>query len=171
MNHPPLQPHPHPQRERTEWYSLDGPWDFRIGSPSDTDPERVSFDRTVQVPFSPETKASGIADTGLYSTLWYKTSFHPPQLGERRLLLHFEAVDYIATVWVNGQEVLGIYGDRQTVIDDGVSKRLTLKKGPNIVRCAVVNGSGATDFCARFLDQNDKPIKNLAVTLSATTQP
>jgi beta-galactosidase/beta-glucuronidase len=103
VNHPPLQPHPQPQRERTEWYSLDGPWGFRIGSPSDTDPERVSFDRTIQVPFSPETKASGIADTGLYSTLWYKTSFHPPQLGERRLLLHFEAVDYIATVWVNGR--------------------------------------------------------------------
>src|ERR1043166_243171 len=35
--------------------------------------------------------------------------------------------------WVNGQEVIGIYGDRQTVIDDGVSKRLTLKKGPNII--------------------------------------
>ena len=34
--------------------------------------------------------------------------------------------------WVNGQEVIGIYGDRQTVIDDGVSKRLTLKKGPNV---------------------------------------
>ena len=69
--------------------------------------------------------------------------------------------------WVNGKEVIGIYGDRQAVIDDGVSKRLTLKKGPNIVRCAVVNGSGATDFCARFLDQNDKPIQNLTVNLSA----
>ena len=52
--------------------------------------------------------------------------------------------------WVNGKEVIGIYGDRQTVIDDGVSKRLTLKKGPNIVRCAVVNGGGHTDFCAGF---------------------
>jgi hypothetical protein len=68
--------------------------------------------------------------------------------------------------WVNGQEVIGIYGDRQTVIDDGVSKRLTLKKGTNIVRAAVVNGGGATDFCARFLDANDKPIKGLTVTLS-----
>ena len=54
--------------------------------------------------------------------------------------------------WVNGKEVIGIYGDRQTVIDDGVSKRLTLNKGPNIVRAAIVNGGGATDFCARFLD-------------------
>lgn len=67
--------------------------------------------------------------------------------------------------WVNGKEVIGIYGDRQTVIDDGVSKRLTLNKGPNIVRCAVVNGGGATDFCARFLDAEDKPLKGFTVSV------
>jgi hypothetical protein len=67
--------------------------------------------------------------------------------------------------WVNGQEVIGIYGDRQTVIDDGVSKRLTLKKGQNILRAAVVNGGGATDFCARFLDENDKPVKGFTVSV------
>lgn len=67
--------------------------------------------------------------------------------------------------WVNGQEVIGIYGDRQTVIDDGVSKRLTLKKGPNILRCAVINGGGATDFCARFLDSEDKPLKGFTVSV------
>ena len=69
--------------------------------------------------------------------------------------------------WVNGKEVIGIYGDRQTVIDDGVSKRLTLKKGPNVVRCAVVNGGGATDFCARFLDKDDAPVKRFTVNLGA----
>lgn len=67
--------------------------------------------------------------------------------------------------WVNGQEVIGIYGDRQTVIDDGVSKRLTLKKGANIVRAAIINGGGATDFCARFLDSDDRPIRNVTVRL------
>jgi hypothetical protein len=66
--------------------------------------------------------------------------------------------------WLNGNEVIGIYGDRQTVIDDGVSRRVTLKKGPNIVRAVIVNGGGATDFCARFLDADDKPIKGLAVS-------
>ena len=68
--------------------------------------------------------------------------------------------------WVDGKEVVGIYGDRQTVIDDGVSKRITLQKGPNVVRAAVVNGGGATDFCARFLDADDNPIKGITVTLS-----
>ena len=67
--------------------------------------------------------------------------------------------------WLNGQEVAGIYGDRQTVIDDGVSKRLTLKKGPNVLRCAIINGSGATDFCARFLDADDKPITGFTISL------
>lgn len=66
--------------------------------------------------------------------------------------------------WLNGQEVIGIYGDRQTVIDDGVSKRLTLKKGANVVRAAIVNGGGATDFCARFLDSDDKPIPGLSIS-------
>lgn len=66
--------------------------------------------------------------------------------------------------WVNGKEVIGIYGDRQTVIDDGVSKRLTLNKGRNVVRAAIVNGGGATDFCARFLDAEDKPLKGFTVS-------
>jgi hypothetical protein len=68
--------------------------------------------------------------------------------------------------WVNGKEVIGIYNDRQTVIDDGVSRRLTLQKGSNIVRAAIVNGGGATDFCARFLDREYRPIKDLAVSLA-----
>ena len=67
--------------------------------------------------------------------------------------------------WASGQEVIGIYGDRQTVIDDGVSKRLTLKKGPNVIRAAVVNGGGATDFCARILDASDKPLTDFVVNL------
>jgi hypothetical protein len=69
--------------------------------------------------------------------------------------------------WVNGQEVIGIYNDRQTVIDDGVSKRLTLKKGPNVVRCAIVNGGGATDFCARFLAADEKPLKGFTVSVGS----
>ncbi|MBL8171373.1 MAG: acetylxylan esterase [Acidobacteria bacterium] len=73
--------------------------------------------------------------------------------------------------WVNGKEVIGIYGDRQAVIDDGVSKRLTLNQGQNIIRAAIVNGGGATDFCARLLDANDKPIKDVTITLSETKTP
>ena len=69
--------------------------------------------------------------------------------------------------WVNGEELIGIYGDRQTVIDDGVSRRITLQQGPNVIRAAVINGGGATDFCARLLDENDKPLKGYTVSVTA----
>jgi hypothetical protein len=68
--------------------------------------------------------------------------------------------------WVNGKEATALYNDRQTVIDDGVSKRLTLNAGANVIRAAIVNAGGATDFCARFLDANDRPIKTLTATLT-----
>ena len=68
--------------------------------------------------------------------------------------------------WVNGTEATALYNDRQAVIDDGVSKRLTLNKGPNVIRVAIVNAGGATDFCARFLDEHDRPIRTLTATLT-----
>ncbi len=72
--------------------------------------------------------------------------------------------------WVNGEEVIGIYNDRQAVIDDGVSKRLTLKKGPNFVRAAIINAGGATDFCARFLDEDGSPIKGITISLDNSSK-
>jgi hypothetical protein len=69
--------------------------------------------------------------------------------------------------WVNGEEVIALYNDRQAVIDDGVSPRLTLRPGPNVIRAAIINAGGATDFCARFLDASYNPIRNLTVNLSA----
>jgi len=67
--------------------------------------------------------------------------------------------------WVNGEEVIRLYNDRQSVIDDGVSNRLTLRKGPNVIRAVIVNAGGATDFCARFLDADNNPIKGITTTL------
>jgi hypothetical protein len=95
---------------------------------------------------------------------WAVTVVHcPEEMSDVRLAIGSNAA---SVWWVNGQEVIGIYGDRQTVIDDGVSKRLTLKKGANVVRAVVVNGGGATDFCARFLGSDDKPLTSLTVNLT-----
>jgi hypothetical protein len=69
--------------------------------------------------------------------------------------------------WVNGEEAIALYNDRQTVIDDGVSNRLTLRAGPNVIRAAIINAGGATDFCARFLDADNQPVKGIAVDLRA----
>jgi hypothetical protein len=67
--------------------------------------------------------------------------------------------------WLNGTPVIALNDDRQSVIDDGVSPRVTLHKGRNVIRAAIINGGGATDFCARFLDENDQPLKALSVSL------
>jgi hypothetical protein len=67
--------------------------------------------------------------------------------------------------WLNGEPVIALNDDRQAVIDDGVSRRLTLRKGRNVIRAAILNGGGATDFCARFLDENDLPVPRLSVSL------
>jgi hypothetical protein len=68
--------------------------------------------------------------------------------------------------WVNGQEVINIYQNRQSAVDDGVSKRLTIKKGPNVIRGAVINSSGATDFNVRILDADEKPVTDFTINLS-----
>lgn len=69
--------------------------------------------------------------------------------------------------WVNGQEACGVYGDILTFPDDAVSKRLTLKKGANIIRGVVHNDRGQTDFCVRLLNEQGDPIKNFTVSLTA----
>ena len=66
--------------------------------------------------------------------------------------------------WLNGEEALILSGDRRMVMDDGVSTRLTLNKGKNIIRGAVINGPGMSDFCVRFLDEKGQPIKNLTIS-------
>lgn len=72
--------------------------------------------------------------------------------------------------WVNGEEAVGLFGDRRMVMDDCMSKRITLKQGRNIIRGAVINGPGMSDFCVRFVDENGDPVKDLAVNLESTAK-
>jgi len=69
--------------------------------------------------------------------------------------------------WVNGKEAVDLFTDRRMKMDDCVSKRLTLNKGRNVIRGAVINGPGMSDFCLRFLDENGEPIKDLTVSLDS----
>ena len=70
--------------------------------------------------------------------------------------------------WLNGKEAVILSGDRRMVMDDCVSKRLTLKKGKNIIRGAVINGPGMSDFCVRFIDENGNPIKDLTMNIESS---
>ena len=81
---------------RSRWVSLDGAWEFGAGAD-----ER--FDQTINVPFCPQSALSGIGDPSPGDVVWYRRRFDAPD--SERLLLHFGAVDYRATVWVNEEEV------------------------------------------------------------------
>lgn len=100
---PPAHGYPRPLLQRDHWVSLNGPWDFAIDpEPGWSAPGDVSWRDTIVVPFSPETPASGVGRTDLFAGCWYRREFDAPELsGGERLLLHFGAVDYAATVWVN----------------------------------------------------------------------
>lgn len=66
--------------------------------------------------------------------------------------------------WLNGEEAVLLSGDRRMVMDDCMSKRLTLKKGRNIIRGAIINGPGMSDFCLRFLNEEGKPVTNFTIS-------
>ncbi len=103
--------HPRPQMTRECWTDLCGPWGFahddadvglEQGWPERSDP----FDRTIIVPFPPESRASGIADPAPHPIVWYRRVFRVSSEDRQGpLLLHFGAVDYAAQVWVNGKLV------------------------------------------------------------------
>ena len=67
--------------------------------------------------------------------------------------------------WVNGKEAVDLFDDRRMVMDDVVSRRLTLNKGRNVIRGAVINGPGLSDFCVRFIDESGEPVKDLTLSL------
>ena len=88
--------YPRPQLQRDTWISLNGSWDFAFDPDAAwTSPGSVDWNKTIIVPFSPETAASGINETGFYRAVWYRRKFELPNLEVgQHLLLHFAAVDY-----------------------------------------------------------------------------
>jgi beta-galactosidase/beta-glucuronidase len=98
---------PQPQFQREDWLSLNGTWQFAFDdAAAQTDPKHVAFTRTITVPFCFESAASGIGDTSFHPVVWYRRQIAIPRpWSGRHVLLHFGAVDYRASVWVNGQLV------------------------------------------------------------------
>lgn len=96
-------PAPRPQLIRSRWADLSGEWRFAYDEPNFTD-------RTIVVPYPPESSLSGIGDTGFHDVVWYQRNIGPELLSEAgfdgssrpRLVLRFGAVDYRCEVWLNG---------------------------------------------------------------------
>lgn len=102
--------HPRPQLARRLWTDLGGAWGFAyddadLGLDAGWQDLEEVYDRTITVPFPPESAASGIGDTGYHPVVWYRRAFDWAPRAGQRLLLHLGAVDYRATVWVNGHVV------------------------------------------------------------------
>jgi beta-galactosidase/beta-glucuronidase len=96
--------YPRPQCRREAWMSLNGEWQFAIDETAIwRHPGDVEWSETIRVPFAPEALASGIGRTGFFLVCWYRVGCRlPPHQAGERWLLHFGAVDWRATVWVNG---------------------------------------------------------------------
>jgi 3-keto-disaccharide hydrolase/Glycosyl hydrolases family 2, sugar binding domain/Glycosyl hydrolases family 2/Glycosyl hydrolases family 2, TIM barrel domain len=100
-----LPEYPRPQLVRADWLNLNGVWDYAIRPRDEARP--ASFDGRILVPFPVESALSGVMKTvGETSRLWYRRTFEvPASWSGRRTRLQFGAVDWDATVLVNGHEV------------------------------------------------------------------
>jgi len=97
-----LPEHPRPQMVREAWQNLNGLWDYAIVAKDAPQPEE--YDGQILVPYAVESALSGVMQTvGPEKCVWYHRTFKTPHLdGGKRLLLHFEGVDWDATVYLNG---------------------------------------------------------------------
>lgn len=101
----PHSKYPRPQMVREDWMCLNGDWEFDI---TDNSRRPSVYGSTIIVPFSPETKLSGLErKTKPTDVLWYRKEIQiPASFSGKRLLLHFGAVDCEASVWVNEVSVV-----------------------------------------------------------------
>ena len=102
--------HPKPQWERNQWMNLNGLWDFKFDHGNSGEARKLyssdaSYSQQINVPFCPESKLSGIEHKDFMSSIWYKRKFtlEKEQL-QGNVFLHFGAVDYVATIYINGEK-------------------------------------------------------------------
>ncbi|MFC5463516.1 sugar-binding domain-containing protein [Lederbergia graminis] len=104
------QEYPRPQFVRDDWKNLNGKWEFEIDHGNSGKDRKLyeasSLADQINVPFCPESELSGIGYKDFMAAVWYRREFDIPEnWKDKRILLHFGAVDYETTVWINGKEV------------------------------------------------------------------
>ncbi|MFR8066643.1 MAG: glycoside hydrolase family 2 protein [Acutalibacter sp.] len=135
----PRAEHPNPQWERETWKNLNGPWEFEFDFGCSAVERRLwekeRFDREILVPFCPESRLSGIGYTDFINGVAYRRNFELSQEElSGRVLLHFGAVDYEASVYVNGT-LVGSHKGGYTSFCFDITKHVA--PGPNTLFVAV----------------------------------
>ncbi|MGQ7889558.1 glycoside hydrolase family 2 protein [Paenibacillus sp. WC2504] len=108
MTNQPRADYPRPQFVRDNWMNLNGEWEFefdddRVGSKEKWHLGNKALSKRIQVPFAFQSKLSGIGSNEFHDVVWYRRDLViPDSFANKRILLHFGAVDYEASVWVNG---------------------------------------------------------------------
>jgi beta-galactosidase/beta-glucuronidase len=101
----PWPEYPRPQLVRKDWINLNGIWEYSI-LPKDQQAIPAAMQGSILVPFAVESALSGVGKTvGKDSILWYKRTITVPNTNNRNLLLHFGAVDWQCTIFLNNKEV------------------------------------------------------------------
>lgn len=136
--------YPRPQLVRPNWCDLAGAWAFEhddqdVGMEEGWFADVAQFGQMITVPFPPESEMSGIADPGFHSVVWYSRVISPEDVAvsghsaERdRVLLHFGAVDYRASVWIDGQ-FIGSHEGGQTPFSFDVTTALSGRRAGVLV--------------------------------------
>lgn len=97
----PLPEYPRPQMVRTNWMNLNGYWEFKSGAAGDAVPVNQTLATRIVVPFAPEATLSGVVKH--YDRVWYRKLFTvPTEWTGKRILMHFDAVDWESEVFING---------------------------------------------------------------------